>query len=464
MAIRKAIFVDANGDYEESTGMYETSDFINSSTGVADAGKPIVLDSEGKIDPSMISFNSLSYKTPVRVATTASVDLTSAPAAIDGVTLANGDRVLVKDGSTGNPGVSSIDNGVYIFNGAASAMTRATDFDEDDEVVAGSVVPVEEGTVNADRLYLLISDNPLSVGTDPLEFGILPVNTFSAGDGIDISGANVISVDLLDTGSGLQFAGGGSDELAIEFASDFTIDAADDLAPKASDYASTTLGEGASRVGVNDASAYYAGNNVESVLDELEAQIGGDTSSTYDFTENNVLADNDSLYPALDKLDLKWGDLASTANGEGASLVGLEDAGGNYDATNVEDALAEIATKLVDRDCATAGEAITVGDLLFFSADDTVSVYSNISVSQRAVGIALETKGIGLEVCYSRYDEVAIGAITGLGATAGDRIYWDGSALTTTIPGSAGQYVWQVGIAKNANDMLTTVEFIKKNS
>ena len=464
MAIRKAIFVDANGDYEESTGMYETGDFISSSTGVADAGKPIVLDSEGKIDPSMISFNSLTYKTPVRVATTAAVDLASAPASIDGVTLVNGDRVLVKDGSTVNSGVLSIDNGIYIFNGTGAAMTRATDFDEDNEVVAGAVTIVEEGTVNADRAYLVITDNPLSVGVSPVEFGILPFNTFSAGDGINISGDNIISVDLLDSGSGLQFAGGGSDELAIDFAADFTIDAADALAPKASDYASTTLGEGAARIGINDASAYYAGNSVEAALDELEAQLGGDTSSTKAFTEQNVVSNDDAVYLAVDKLDLKWGDLASTANGEGASLVGLEDAGGNYDSTNVEDALAEIATKLIDRDCATTGAAVSVGDLLYFTADNTVSPYANISVSQRAVGVALESKGIGLEVCYARYDEVSIGAITGLGASAGDRIYWDGSALTTTIPSTSGQYVWQVGIAKNANDMLATVEFIKKNS
>lgn len=463
MAIRKALFVDASGDYEETTGVYETSDYINTSTGVADAGKPIVLDSEGKIDPTMISFNSLSYKTPSRVATTGAVDLASAPASIDGVALVSGDRVLVKDGSTVNGGTSSIDNGIYVFNGAASAMTRALDFDEDDEVVAGSVVPVEEGTANADRVYLMISDNPLVVGTDPLEFGILPFNTFSGGDGINIDGSNVISVDILDSGSGLEFAGGGSDELAIDFAADFTIDAADDLAPKASDYASTTAGEGAARVGISDASAYYAGNQVEAAFDELEAQLGGLTSSTFSFTEQNVLADNDSVYPALDKLDLKWGDLASTANGEGASLVGLEDAGSNYDATNVEDALAEIATKLIDRDCATTGEAIAVGDLLYFSADDTVSKLV-ITNAQKAVGVALESKGIGLEVCYSRYDEVAFGAITGLGAVAGDRIYWDGTNLTTTIPSTSGQYVWQVGISKNVNDMLTTVEFIKKNS
>lgn len=464
MAQRKALYVDANGDYTESTGVFEASDHIDSSTGVADAGKPVILNSDGLIDPSMVSFNGLTYKKPVRVATTAAVDLASAPASIDGVTLTSGDRVLVKDGSTVNSGVLSVDNGIYVFNGSGSAMTRSLDMDASEEMVAGTVVPVEEGTANADRVYLIITDNPITIDVDPVEFGILPFNTFSAGDGINIDGSNVISVDLLDVGSGLEFAGGGSDELAIDFAATFTIDAADALAPKASDYASTTVGEGAARVGISDASAYYAGNQVEAALDELEGQIGGLTSSTFAFSEQNVLADNDSIYPALDKLDLKWGDLASTANGEGASLVGLEDAGGNYDSTNVEDALAEIATKLIDRDCATTAEAVSVGDLLYFSANDTVSIYSDISVSQRAVGVALESKGIGLEVCYARWDEVSVGAITGLGATAGDRIYWDGTSLTTTIPSGTGQYVWQVGIAKNANDMLATVEFIKKNS
>lgn len=463
MATRKAIFVDASGDYEESTGMFETSDYIDASTGVADAAKPIVLNADGKIDPSMISFNSLTYKAPARVATTASVNLASAPAAIDGVTLTSGDRVLVKDGSSVNGGTLSIDNGVYVFNGAASAMTRSLDMDDDSEVVAGVVLPVEEGTANADRMYIIITDNAITVGVTPVEFGIMPFNTFSAGDGITIDGSNVISVDLLDSGSGLEFAGGGSDELAINFASTFTIDGADDLAPQASDYASTTVGEGAARVGISDASTYYAGNQVEAALDEIEAQLGGLTSSTFSFTEQNVVANNDSVYPALDKLDLKWGDLASTANGEGASLVGLEDSGSNYTSTNVEDALAEIATKLIDRDCATTGEAVSVGDLLYFSADDTVSKLV-ITNAQKAVGVALESKGIGLEVCYSRYDEVSFGSITGLGATAGDRIYWDGTNLTTTIPSGSGQYVWQVGISKNVNDMLTTVEFIKKNS
>lgn len=449
---RKFLYTDANGDYTEANA-YETTDHISVSTGVADAGKPIVLNASGIVDPSMISFDGLTWKTPARVTTTANINLASAPAAIDGVTLTAGDRVLVKDQTTASQ------NGIYVFNGAAAAMTRATDFDENSEVLAGTVIAIEEGTVNADRVYIMTSDNPLVVNTDALTFQILPVNSLIGGDGITVTG-NTIDVDLLDTDSGLYFAGGGSDELAIQWTTVFTIDAADDLAFKASDLASTATGEGASIVGIEDASGYYTGTNLETVLSEIETQLGGTTSTTFNFTENNVLADNDFVYPALEKLDLKWGDLASVANGEGASLVGVEDANGNYTATTVEGVLEEIAEKLIDRDVATAGEDISVGDMLYFSANNTVSIMP-INTNNYSVGIALETVLSGAEVAYAKYDEVSTGSLAG--ATAGDKYYWDGSALTTTIPAGSGQYVWQAGIAKNATDLLHSVEFVRKN-
>lgn len=111
---------------------------------------------------------------------------------------------------------------------------------------------------------------------------------------------------------------------------------------------STANGEGASGIAVEDASGYYTGADVEALFNELETQIGGATSTTYDFTENNVLADNDPIYTALNKLDLKWGDLASTSVGEGASLVGSNDAGGYYTSNDVESILQEIGQKIED--------------------------------------------------------------------------------------------------------------------
>lgn len=87
-------------------------------------------------------FEGNNWKDSVRAASTANVTISGPGASIDGVTLANGDRILLKNQTT----VSQ--NGIYIFNGAAAAATRALDADTWDELEAATV-RVEEGTANA---------------------------------------------------------------------------------------------------------------------------------------------------------------------------------------------------------------------------------------------------------------------------------------------------------------------------
>jgi len=84
----------------------------------------------------------LAWKDSVRAATTANVTLTGPGTAIDGVTLTSGDRVLVKNQSTASQ------NGIYIFNGSGTAMTRTADANTFDELEQ-AVVSVEEGTTNS---------------------------------------------------------------------------------------------------------------------------------------------------------------------------------------------------------------------------------------------------------------------------------------------------------------------------
>lgn len=79
-------------------------------------------------------------KDPVRVASQANITISAPGAAIDGVTLTTGDRVLLAGQSTGTQ------NGIYSFNGAASAMTRTTDADTAGEILDGTLVAVSEGT------------------------------------------------------------------------------------------------------------------------------------------------------------------------------------------------------------------------------------------------------------------------------------------------------------------------------
>lgn len=80
---------------------------------------------------------------------------TTGPTSIDGVTLANNDRIL--NSETGAAG------GIYVRT-AQNTWDRATDFDEDAEVTAGAFTFIEEGTNNADSGWVLTTNNPITIG------------------------------------------------------------------------------------------------------------------------------------------------------------------------------------------------------------------------------------------------------------------------------------------------------------
>jgi hypothetical protein len=81
----------------------------------------------------------LAWKDDARVATQGNINLASPGATIDGVTMASSDRVLVRAQSTASQ------NGIYIWNGSAVAMTRSLDASTFDELEA-AVIGVTEGT------------------------------------------------------------------------------------------------------------------------------------------------------------------------------------------------------------------------------------------------------------------------------------------------------------------------------
>ena len=132
----------------------------------------------------------LDFKDSVRVASTANVTVSGPGAAIDGITLASNDRVLLKNQSTAS------ENGIYVFNGAASALTRATDADANAEVTSGMFVFVEEGTVNADNGFVLTTDGSITVGSTSLAFAQFSgAGQIVAGDGLTKTGNQIDAND-----------------------------------------------------------------------------------------------------------------------------------------------------------------------------------------------------------------------------------------------------------------------------
>jgi phage-related tail fiber protein len=133
----------------------------------------------------------LDWKNSVKVATTAAITL-SATQTIDGVAVVAGDRVLVKDQA------SAPANGIYIV--AAGAWSRATDFDDAVEVTAAAAIPVESGTTNGDKVFILTTDGAITIGTSNLTFTVLggAGSSYVAGNGLDLTGST-FDLDIRST-------------------------------------------------------------------------------------------------------------------------------------------------------------------------------------------------------------------------------------------------------------------------
>ena len=131
----------------------------------------------------------LDIKDSVRVATTANITISTdlnVGDTIDGVTLADGDRVLVKDQSSGS------ENGIYL---AGSSPVRSADANTSAEVTAGLFVFVEEGTVNADNGFVLTTNDDIVLDTTALTFvQFSGAGQIVAGDALSKSG-NTLNVN-----------------------------------------------------------------------------------------------------------------------------------------------------------------------------------------------------------------------------------------------------------------------------
>lgn len=185
---------EVGGRWIREVGLYDSADDLVAVANCPPSYKPLLAQGSGrtqtvrvnlivsstanvvlKIDPSVVlatrayvdqrlsdELGKLDAKQSVRVATTGPVALFGLQA-IEGVSLAGGDRVLVKNQRNGR------ENGLYAVV-ATGAWIRVTDADAGAEVTSGLLVGVEEGSTLYDTLWQLITDGPIVLGTTVLVF------------------------------------------------------------------------------------------------------------------------------------------------------------------------------------------------------------------------------------------------------------------------------------------------------
>lgn len=107
--------------------------------------------------------SSAAIKGPCRVATTGNIALYGLQT-IDGVVVASGDRVLVKDQE------AAWQNGIYIVD--TGPWRRSRDFNQTRDVVRGTLVVVTSGAAQAGFQFAVDTDGAISIGTTNIVFAI----------------------------------------------------------------------------------------------------------------------------------------------------------------------------------------------------------------------------------------------------------------------------------------------------
>jgi len=210
----------------------------------------------------------LDVKQSVRAATTGPVNLASGLEAGDTidttVTLAVGDRVLVKNQTTASQ------NGIYIVK-SSGAPDRAADADgtpDTGEVSGGTFTFVEEGTANADSGWVVSSNGAINVGTDAMNW-------------VQFSGAGQITAGagLTKDGNTLD-VGGTTDRITVN------ADSIDIASTYVGQNSITTLGTITTGLWNGTAVAVAYGGTGASTAADARANLGATTKYATNITGN----------------------------------------------------------------------------------------------------------------------------------------------------------------------------------
>lgn len=326
----------------------------------------------------------LDPKESVRAASTADVggtyvagEITGLAAlAMDGVTLAQDDRVLLKDQT------DALENGIYIYDLANDKLVRASDHDGTpaNEVSVGNFTFVENGTVNSGRGYVLIKDGAndgiLTLDTHNINWSLFSsAGAFNGGDGIDIT-TNVISVDLA-AASGLEFSGG---KLQLDLLASGGLKlSGNELAVEPADFA----GEGLQDDGSDNLALHLSGLTGEAAVDAADVfGFYDDSASAHrkiTWAEMLTKAAGAGLALNTDVLDIQTGDGIEISSD--AVALDIDGIAGSTTSLESADLLA------IHDDSAAGNATISIGNAL----GDGLGLSSGKIAAQLGNGLEFDT-------------------------------------------------------------------------
>ena len=345
---------------------------------------------KGYVDASQ---QGLDVKESVKAATTGNITL-SGTQTVDGVSLSVGDRVLVKNQTTGS------ENGIYVV--ASSGWSRAADADADSEVTAGLFTFVEEGTVNGDAGFSLTTNGSITVGSTALSFSQFSgAGNITGGDGIQKSGSE-LSIDAKANG-GLVIE---SSELAVDLG------------------ASSITGT----LAITDGGT--GGTSASAARTNLGVAIGSDVQA-----HGDVLDDLSGLTQASNKgIFFDTANSASTFDLTAAGRALLDDADASAQRTTLGLAIGSDVQAYDAELAALAGLTSAANKLAYFTGSGTadladLSAYARTLLDDSSASDARTTLGVAIGSDVQAYN-ASLATIGSLATTDGAFIVGNGSSFT----------------------------------
>ena len=447
---------DGSAEHTHDSVYFRENEHIDTSAGAADAGKPIILDASGKLDESFIDTAGLE---PVL----------------------NHDNLAGVANSTAHLEFPLLD-GTRAYTGDQSMggnkITNLADPTADQDAVNLRTLQNYQNGLKPKAACRVATTANVNIATD-----------LEAGDSIDgitlVAGDRILLKDqTLPEQNGIYIASATGAAVRAEDFNEITpideINGAYTAIQEGSENAGKAFVQTGTVVTVdvdpinfvffNAADSITASNGLVKVGQDIQI----DPSSAGDGLSfaggvYSVNVDDDTLGIDTDILKVKANGIGENEIdfGTGAGQVDggdipLVDSGNFFTNDNVEDALQQLAGQIsqagVEYTVGVGG--VTKGDALFLSADNTVSTYSGINNAEEVIGLAAETKLAG-EIVKSIANDVKLDGFAGL--VAGTKYYWDGSAISSTIPSGGGSHVWKVGVGADATTLHTQIIFIRKN-
>ena len=235
-----------------------------------------------------------------------------------------------------------------------------------------------------------------------------------------------------------------------------------------------TVGTTALSYDMANLSSLTAGDGIDIAANVISADLVADGGLEFSSGEMQVKFADTSVAADMDGTNglhaVSAEDLSSNGADQGANVLGFDPSNCTlFTATKIQGAMDELCSVVesgasVSYTVGTGG--VTKGDLVYVDSNNTVITYPN-NTNDYVIGIAATTESAAGTVALAPDQSVLTGVLTGISggpATAGQKIWWDGSNLTLTAPTGSGSRVWMAGIAKNADDLQVDTQFIKKNA